>query len=196
VIYSPILLFKPYNMDLENKIEALLFYRAEPASIKKLAELLQEKEDAIESAVNSLAERRKESGLILMRKEKEILLATHPEMSETLKEIAKEEASGALTRVSIETLSIVLYMGPISKPQIDYIRGVNSHFILRHLLVRGLVEKIPHPQDGRTFLYKTTFDLLSYLGVPKQEELPAFFEFKEKLSKIESKQKEENAGGE
>jgi segregation and condensation protein B len=178
-------------MNLESKIEALLFYRAEPTSIKKLAELLHEKEDAIRSALLTLSEKKKEGGLVIMKKEDEVTLATHPDMAGTLSNIAKEETSGPLSRAALETLSITLYMGPISKPQIDYIRGVNSHFILRHLLIRGLVEKIPHPQDGRTFLYKTTFDLLSYLGVPKAEDLPGYSEFKEKLSKIESNQKED-----
>ena len=69
---------------------------------------------------------------------------------------------------------IILYQGPISRAELDYIRGVNSQFILRNLLVRGLIEKIDNPKDQRSFLYKPTLQLLSFIGISKIEDIPDF----------------------
>jgi segregation and condensation protein B len=74
----------------------------------------------------------------------------------------------------LETLSIVLYLGPVSRSEIDYIRGVNSNFILRNLLMRGLVERIEHETDKRSLKYRPTFELLSFLGIGSVEELPEY----------------------
>jgi len=89
-------------------------------------------------------------------------------------------------------LSIIIYKGPISRAEIDYIRGVQSNFIIRNLSIRGLIEKVINPKDARSFLYKPTFDLLQYLGVAKIEEMPEFEAVKVQLddfekSKLESK---------
>ncbi|MCX6717916.1 MAG: SMC-Scp complex subunit ScpB [Candidatus Taylorbacteria bacterium] len=71
----------------------------------------------------------------------------------------------------------------MSRAEIDYIRGVQSTFILRNLMIRGLVEKITNPKDQRSFLYKPTFELLSYMGITKIEDMP---EFKEAKAEIEN----------
>jgi chromosome segregation and condensation protein ScpB len=74
-------------------------------------------------------------------------LGTVPEASELIEKIIKDELTRELGKSSLETLTIILYKSPIAKPEIDYIRGVNSNYILRNLLVRGLVEKISNPKD-------------------------------------------------
>ena len=79
-----------------------------------------------------------------------------------------------LSKATLETLSIVLYKNGATRAEIDYIRGVNSTFSLRALSVRGLVEKIQDPSDNRRFIYKPTFELLSFMGVTKVEELPEY----------------------
>ncbi len=71
-------------------------------------------------------------------------------------------------------MTIVLYRGPIARSQIDYIRGVNSTFTLRNLLIRGLIERIPNPKDSRGFLYRPTFDLMNHLGITRIENLPEY----------------------
>jgi segregation and condensation protein B len=75
----------------------------------------------------------------------------------------------------------VLYHGPISRREIDYVRGVNSAFILRNLLVRGLVEKTDAKEGERSFTYKPTLELLSHLGVTKIEEFPEYEQVKNEL---------------
>ena len=79
-------------------------------------------------------------------------------------------------------LSIILYKGPISKAEIDQIRGVNSSYILRNLLIRGLVER--KNLSGKT-VYSETFDLMRYLGVAKKEDLPAYDKVIDKLNQID-----------
>jgi segregation and condensation protein B len=86
----------------------------------------------------------------------------------------------------------VLYKGPITRAEIDYIRGVNSNFILRNLQVRGLVEKIDNPADQRSYLYKPTFQLLEFMGVTRLEDLPEYAGTTDQLASfIASKEEEE-----
>jgi hypothetical protein len=103
------------------------------------------------------------------------------EASSLIKDLTKEELTRDLGKAGLETLSIVLYQGPISRREIDYVRGVNSNFILRNLLVRGLVEKIENPKDQRSFLYRPSFDLLSYLGISRTDDLPEYANVKKEL---------------
>ncbi len=169
-------------MPLTALIEALLFWRAEPWSIKELAQATNTTSQAVDDALKALDEALAGRGLVLTRKGEEVQLATAPGASELISALAKEELSRDLGKAGLETLTIVLYKGPISRPDIDYIRGVNSSFTLRHLLVRGLVERIPNPQDARTFLYQPTFDTLHHLGLAKLEDLPQYQEIKNNLA--------------
>ena len=109
-----------------------------------------------------------------------------------IEKLTKEELVKDLA-VRSETLSIIIYQGPLSRAEIDYIRGVQSNFILRNLMIRGLVEKIPNPKDQRSFLYKPTFEFLSYLGVTKIEEMPQFAEAKAEIENYKNTAKVEEA---
>ena len=152
-------------MKLDTKIEALLFFKGEGVKIKELVKLLKTDKEDVENALLELKEKLSDRGIGLIRKEDEVMLGTVSEMSDLIEEIRKEELTKDLGKAGAETLSIVLYKGPITRAEIDYIRGVNSTFILRNLLIRGLVEKVPNPKDQRSFLYKPTLELLSYLGI-------------------------------
>jgi segregation and condensation protein B len=112
------------------------------------------------------------------------MLATAPESAPVIEKISKEEINRDLSKAAAETLAIVLYQGPIAKSKIDYIRGVNSVFILRNLQIRGLVEKTEHPEDKRSYLYQPTFELLSYLGVTKKEDLPEYGTVEKKIEEF------------
>ena len=113
-------------------------------------------------------------GVRLSRKDDEACLVTAPETSQTIELLAKEELSQEIGKAGLETMTIVLYRGPIARSQIDYIRGVNSTFTLRNLLIRGLIERIPNPKDSRGFLYRPTFDLMNHLGITRIENLPEY----------------------
>jgi len=161
-------------MNLEQKIESILFWKAEPVKFSELAKILEVSEgeikDAIESLKNSLSSR----GLSLVEQENKIALVTNPENGELIEKLQKEDLIKDLSKATLETLSIILYRGPLKRSEIDYIRGVNSQFILRNLLVRGLIEKKSDPKDERAFIYKASLDLISYLGISKIEDLPDY----------------------
>jgi len=162
------------NIELEAKIEGLLYYKGEEIEIKKIAQLLDvgttEVEEALKKLENSLAGR----GLVIVRKDDAVVLGISGELSSLIESIRKEEVTKELTKSSLETLSIILYKNGVTRSEIDYIRGVNSSFIIRNLLVRGLIEKIIDPKDSRRFLYRPTFETLSFMGITAIEELPNY----------------------
>ena len=173
-------------MELEQKIEAILFWKGEPFSRKKLAEILEVGQTEINEGIEKLKENLSGRGIVLLEKENEITLGTMPELSELFEKLQKEELNKDLSKSSLETLSILLYKNGASRADIDYIRGVNSSFILRALAIRGLVDKIIDPHDSRRYIYKPSFDLLSYMGVSSVEELPEYTE----INAVESLQAE------
>ncbi len=181
-------------MTIDAQIEAILFFKAEPIKTMKLAELLGVNEEIIREGISSLSGKLEGRGVALLVKDDEVSLATVADAGDIIEKMVKDELHRDLGKGAIETLTIILYKGPIQKSEIDFIRGVNSNFILRNLLVRGLVEKIPHPTDQRSFLYRPTFDLLAYLGINKIEDLPEFEEFREKIEEsMEQFDSKENA---
>lgn len=169
-------------MNLESKIEAILFYKNEPLEIRKLCQLLGEKEEKVREALQNLANSLQGRGICLIQTESEVSLATAPEMKGFIEQIAKDEMSREIGKAGLETLSIILYNGPVSRREIDYIRGVNSTFILRNLCIRGLVEREPDPKDQRILRYKGSLSLLAHLGIKRAEELPEFETFKKKIT--------------
>ena len=170
-------------MTLDQKIEAILFYKGEPIMHKKLAELLGVSKDEIRDALKILEEKLAGRGLQLIFKEDAVMLGTNKELSPILENLRKEELSRELSKASLETLAVILYKEGATRSDIDYIRGVNSSFILRNMLIRGLIEKITDPTDSRRYIYKPTFDLLSFLGLSKISELPDYGEKKTMLDK-------------
>lgn len=179
-------------MTLDAQIEAILFFRGEPISIKKLASILGVREDTIKEALKELKQKLAGRGLVVLENGEEVTMGTAKEASDLIETLRKEELSRDLGRAGLETLSIVLYRGPISRPDIDYIRGVNSSFIVRNLLVRGLIERQPHPTDSRSFLYQPSLELLAYLGVGSVSELPEYEIVKDKVENFISQIKAED----
>ena len=163
-------------MELPQSIEAILFSQAEPVTIKRLSALLKRSEEEVREGIKQLGDMLSSRGIRLLENGGAVMLGTAPDASALIEAITKEELSKELSKASVETLAIVLYKGPITRSEIDYIRGVNSTFILRNLLIRGLVEKIENPKDQRSFLYKPTFQLLQSMGVTRIEELPQYNE--------------------
>jgi len=176
-------------MNLENKIEAILFWKGEPLSRKKLSEILEVGQTEINKSLEKLKENLKERGIVLLEKENEITLGTASELSKLIEDLQKEE----LSRASLETLSIVLYKNGASRAEIDYIRGVNSSFTLRALSVRGLIEKITDIKDNRRYIYKPSFETLSFMGIKSVEELPDYSEVRNSIEIAAKNLEEENS---
>jgi segregation and condensation protein B len=161
-------------MELESKIEGLLFYKGEDMSIKELSALLHATTEEIESALIKLQESLVGRGLVLVRRNDSVVLGITAALSSLIESIRKDEIGKELSKAALETLSIILYKNGITRNEIDYIRGVNSSFILRNLLVRGLIERVVDPKDSRRVLYQPTFDTLSYMGVSSINQLPNY----------------------
>src|SRR3989344_5005648 len=149
-------------LHLESKIESVLFFKNEPISISELAKILQEKPEDIKLALSDLKDSYKNHGIVLVSDGEFVSLGTHPDASGLMLELQKAELSGELSKASLETLAVILYKGPISRREIDHIRGVNSGFILRSLLIRGLIERAGDPpastdeasRAGRRYSYQ------------------------------------------
>ncbi len=179
-------------MNIPNAIESILFHNAEPIDVHQLAFLLKENEETIRIALQALTEQLSTRGIRVIIHDNTFSLGTAPETSALIEQMRKEELSRELSKSALETLAIILYKGPVTRAEIDYIRGVNSTFILRNLMVRGLVEKIDNPDDQRSFLYKSTLELLRFMGVTAINELPQYKEILEKLSEFSATQKTED----
>ncbi|MEK7643242.1 MAG: SMC-Scp complex subunit ScpB [Patescibacteria group bacterium] len=168
-------------MELPKKIEALLFISGEPISTKEIARLVDTNKETIEVALEDLTSSLKERGIRLLRHNDEIQLVTAPEASDLATKLAKERLEGELSRATLETLAVILWKGKVSRSSIDYIRGVNSSFALRTLLIRGLVEREHDPNDSRAFLYSPTMDLLKHIGISSVQDLPQYSVIQEAL---------------
>ena len=177
-------------MSLETQIEAILFYQAEPVPKSFLSELFGVALGDVDVALNTLAESLRNRGVRLIVTETDAQLVTAPEVSELIESVRKEELSADIGRAGAETLAIVLYRGPLTRAEIDSIRGVNSTFILRNLLIRGLIERRAHPKDARSYVYSITTALLSHLGVERREALPEFGEVMNSLDAFEREEAE------
>jgi segregation and condensation protein B len=180
-------------MKISAQIEAILFWKAEPVSIKKLAEYAGTDENSIKTALQELHNDLQDRGITLVNNNDEVMLGTSKDTSELIQKLTKEELIRDLGKAGLETLSIILYQGPVSRADIDNIRGVNSQFIIRNLLIRGLIERIENSSDGRSYLYKPTVALLANMGISRIEDIPNYVEIR---NEIDSYKKENEVGTE
>ncbi|OGY61912.1 MAG: SMC-Scp complex subunit ScpB [Candidatus Colwellbacteria bacterium RIFCSPLOWO2_12_FULL_46_17] len=166
---------------IQGKLEALLFLFGEPVKLDKLADVLGLKLKDVEEAVEALttALKNDDRGLHIIVSEDRVQITTKPVLGPLLSKIAQEELDSNLTPASMETLAIVAYLGPCRRSLVEHIRGVNSSFILRSLLIRGLVERKPDPKRQNTFLYQVSMDFLRHMGVGSTKELPEYEKYKE-----------------
>ncbi len=167
------------NKKVKSVIESVLFVKGGPVSVDYLTKIIGVKKKEIRQAIDDLEEKYNEgdSGLFLIRKENSARLTTKPENSSYLEKMVKKDLQSPLTRTALEVLAIVAYRGPISRPEIEAIRGVNSSFTLRNLLMRGLVER-KNSVKQRGYKYEISFEFLQKMGVKNIKELPDY----EKLS--------------
>ncbi|HSD11940.1 MAG TPA: SMC-Scp complex subunit ScpB [Patescibacteria group bacterium] len=160
---------------LNSKIESLLFVAARPMSMKRLAEACGASKEEVSAALDEImaAYNVEGSGIRLLHNGSEVQLSTSPDNARLVQDFLKDETTGELTKPSLETLTIIAYRGPVSKAELEQIRGVNCSLILRNLLMRGLVEAQGEPYDPQT-TFRVTMDFLRFLGVAGVEELPEY----------------------
>lgn len=161
--------------ETQAKIEAILLLSARPVSFHKLGKILNMKESQIETEIKELKNIRNIdiSGIHVIVANGAVELGTNPNFSDILSSMSKEETESELTRPQLETLTIVAYRGPMTKPEIEYIRGVNCSVILRNLLMRGLIlEREDETRMQNVFTLST--EMLRHLGLHGVEELPDY----------------------
>ncbi len=147
-------------------LEAVLFAAARPLTVKQLAELTDLESDDVSSALEILEKRLDEaaSGVMLERHGKESELVTRPDAADAVAKVVNAEISGELTRPSLEALTILAYCGPMTRAELEQIRGVQSALIIRNLMLRGLVEEKEEGKLGQP-VYSVTFDFIRHLGI-------------------------------
>ncbi len=172
------------SADLLSSIESILFVTGEPISVEKLKKILSVSKEDIENALEKLKTDYENRGIVLMQKENEWQFATSPANTKIIEQMVKSEFTEELSRAALETLTIIAYRGPMTRSRIEYIRGINSVFTLRNLLLRGLIERVENPKDARSYLYSVSFEFMKTLGITKLKELPQYEELKKKEEEI------------
>lgn len=161
-------------MKLEQNIEAVLFYKTKPISIPWLMKFFQTTEEDLGNALVSLQINLQKRGVrLIVSESKEVQIVTAPEAAGLIEQLQRDDMKRDIGTAGSETLAIVLYQGPISRTEIDRIRGVNSSFILRNLLIRGLIERVG-ADSNRSYSYQATPSLLAHLGIEQKESLPDY----------------------
>lgn len=173
-------------MKPEIAIEAVLFYKTEPIAKKELGEFLGISDEEVTGAIASLGARLRAGATRLVDTGSEVQLASAPEVSEIIEKLRKDELSREIGKAGAETLAIVLYLGAVSRAQIDFIRGVNSGYILRNLQVRGLIKRLDNPHRANAFQYAATPSLYAHLGVERKEELPQYASVMDEIDRFET----------
>lgn len=161
------------------KIESLLFVSSGLVSINQLAKALELSDREIEVELNHLEKFYKENsrGLRLMRLKNKVQLVTAPELSETIEVFLGLETTTTLSQAALEALAIIAYKQPVTRPEVDVIRGVNSDGVLRTLLSKGLIEELGRAETpGRPIYYGTSAEFLQYFGLETLDGLP-FIDF-------------------
>jgi segregation and condensation protein B len=161
---------------LASQIMSVLFASSKPVSIPELIEALETDETTLKDAISVLVSQNHNSGIIVLALNDRLQLASNPDNSSQVKKFLALELREKLTDAALETLAIIVYKQPVSKAEIENIRGVNSQYILRQLLIRGLIEKIASSTDKRMQLYKPTLEMMQHLGIKSTQELPDFEE--------------------
>jgi segregation and condensation protein B len=162
------------DLPLFVKLEALLFVAPEPVTTAQLATALDVAPSVVERGLHELDAALATRGLRLQRNAGRFQLTTAPQLAELVERFLGLEATTHLSRAALETLAIVAYQQPVTRPQIDAIRGVNSDSMMKSLLTKGLILESGRAEGpGRPILYSTTPEFLQHFGLNSILEMPS-----------------------
>lgn len=168
--------------NLEQILEGLLFAYGEPISVKKLEGVVKRKAADINLALNNIKKSLSPRGIRLISKNNEWQLVADTAASAYIEKLIKSEMQAELTPAGLEILALAAYRGPITKHEIESVRGVNSTYTLRNLVARGLVEK---NELSKPASYEISLAALRKLGLERQENLPRYNEHNQEINNVE-----------
>ncbi len=162
-------------MDLIAQLESILFVASRPLSLKALVQATGFSSEDVLVALESLITKfnQENSGIHILQNEDTFQMVSSPDAVDVIDTFIEKEIKSELTRAQLETLTIVAYRGPITRPEIEQIRGVNCALILRNLLLRGLVEERAEAND-LTASFILSVDALRVLGIQTVKDLPEY----------------------
>lgn len=162
-------------MSIISQIESVLFVAGKPLNAKKISKVLNcSEEEAIESLERLFTKYNvTDSGVSIINNNGDFQMVSSAENKEAAEKFIKAEIGGELTKAQLETLTVISYRGPLTKPEIEQIRGVNCGLILRNLLIRGLIKEHEDP-TGLLPKYEVTVEYLRHLGLNDIRELPDY----------------------
>jgi segregation and condensation protein B len=176
-------------MPIDILIEGLLFYKSTPQKKQTIIKALGISFEELDLALQTLSSRLTTGATRLVETDTDIQLMTAPTLAPFIEALRKDELKGDIGKAGAETLAIIVYRGPVTRAEIDRIRGVNSSFILRNLMIRGLIERTQ--ESGTSHTFNATPALLAKLGITRRYELPQFGAIMSELEQFEAVEKED-----
>ena len=161
------------------KLEAILFVEGGRVSRKKIKTLLGVSLEETENLIQELKREREDKGIILIDDGEYIELVTNPELKDFVEDLKKVENISPLSQAANETLAIISYTGPISKSDLDFLRGVNTQFTIRRLMIRGLIKETRKERGARFFTVTT--DFMKNMGITELNQLKDYNSIREKI---------------
>ncbi len=164
-------------MTLFSQVESLLLLATKPMKKKALIKATKASEVAIDEVIKQLQEKYsgENTGIRVIVHDDALQFSTAPENADLVEKVYQSEMTGELTKPALETLSIIAYRGPITKPELELIRGINCSMILRNLSMRGLI-KSHAAEDDLLTAYTVDPQFLQFLGLTSLEQLPEYTE--------------------
>lgn len=166
----------PQGNDMASIVEAMLFVAGEPVRVSALAAALETGEDAVQAALDALAERydKGRHGLLLRRFGEHVQLATRGDYAPYVERLLQPVQRQSLSQSALETLSVVAYRQPVTRLDIEAVRGVKSDYSIQSLVTKGMIREVGRKDTlGRPILYGTTDRFLQHFGLTSLSDLPA-----------------------
>ncbi|MFH1429925.1 MAG: SMC-Scp complex subunit ScpB [Candidatus Uhrbacteria bacterium] len=163
------------SIDLHRAIEATLFLAGKPLKVKKISQLLGTDAATTRAAIEAFRTtwNARGGGTVVAIAGDHVQLVTHGDLHAVTEAFVKDEVRGELTRPQLEALTVVAYQGPITKAELEHIRGVHCGLILRNLLIRGLIAQ-ERDAERHEDVYRVSMDFLRHLGLTDIRELPEY----------------------
>lgn len=160
-------------MNIKSTIESILLVAEKPVKMKEIADVLGIKLEEVQKNLTTLTEEYKNRGIRVIRKGESVSLGTAPENSEAVARFLNEELRNELSKAALEVLAIIVYKQPVTRIEVENLRGSSSDYLIRNLLIRGLVREVGRKEVvGKPILYGTTIEFLQHLGLEDEKELP------------------------